>query len=195
MMLGRCGFAILACAAALAGCASPNPNLYAIATVSGVAQGGGPRVVVLRGVGLARYLERPEIVVSSEQYRLEVSANNWWGEPLGSMLNRTLVAELSQRLPGSGVFSEAGAISVDPDARAEVNIQRLDADAAGNLVLNAQIAVSFPRGRQSVRTRTLHIKVPPPSSAMTGQVAAISQAVGQLADALAALLREPGPVS
>jgi uncharacterized lipoprotein YmbA len=199
MMLGRRGFSTLAGAAALAGCASPDPNLYAIATVPGMvqgaAQGGGPRVVVLRTVGLARYLERPQIVVSSEQYRLNVSANDWWGEPLGAMLGRTLIAELAQRLPGSGVFSEAGAISVDPDARAEVNIQRLDADAAGTVILDAQIAVSSTRGRQNVRTRALHVTVPPPSPGITGQVAATSAAVGQLADALAALLRETGPVS
>ncbi len=111
------------------------------------------------------------------------------------MLNRTLIAELGQRLPGSGVFSETGAISVDPDVRAEVNIQRLDADAAGNVVLDAQIAVSPTRGRQKVRTRTLHISVPPPSPGITGQVAATSIAVGQLADALAALLRGGMPVS
>ncbi len=51
-MLGRRGFLVFAGAAGLAGCASPNPNLYAIATVPGVAQGGAPRVIVLRGVGL-----------------------------------------------------------------------------------------------------------------------------------------------
>ncbi len=194
-MFGRRGFLVFAGAAGLAGCASPNPNLYAIATVPGVAEGGAPRVIVLRGVGLPRYLERPEIVVSSQQYRLNVSGNNWWGEPLGAMLNRTLIAELGQRLPGSGVFGEAGAISVDPDVRAEVNIQRLDADAAGNVILDAQIAVSPTRGRQKVRTGTLHISVPPPSPSITGQVAATSSAVGQLADALAALLRRPVAVS
>ena len=179
----------------LACCASPNPHLYTIATVPGAAPGGGPRVIVLRTVGLARYLERPQIVLSSEQSPAQCVGQRLVGEPLGSMLGRTLIAELAQRLPGSGVFSETGAISVDPDARAEVNIQRLDADAAGTVILDAQIAVSFTRGRQDVRTRTLHLAVPPPSPGVTGQVAAMSMAVGQLADALAALLRRTGPVT
>lgn len=176
-------------AATLAGCASPNPRLYTLATVPGAPQPGGPRIVVLRTVGLARYLERPEIVVSSEQYRLNVAANDWWGEPLGAMLGRTLIAELQQRLPGTGVFGETGAIAVDPDARAEVNVQRLDADATGTVVLDAQIAVSFAARPSDIRTRMLHFTVPPPLPGITGHVAAASLAIGQLADALAAMLR------
>ncbi|MBV9656318.1 MAG: membrane integrity-associated transporter subunit PqiC [Acetobacteraceae bacterium] len=194
-MLKRRVLPLLALAALLASCASPDPKLYALATVPGPAQGGGPRVIVLRTVGLARYLERPQIVLSSEQYRLNVSSNDWWGEPLGAMLGRTLIAELAQRLPGSGVFSETGAIAVDPDMRAEVNIQRMDTDSSGTLILDAQIAVSPTRGRQDVRTRTLHIAVPPPSPGVTGQVAATSIAIGQLADALAALLRGARPAA
>ena len=34
-------------------------------------------------IGLARYLERSQIVRSSENYRLDVMSNDWWGEPLG----------------------------------------------------------------------------------------------------------------
>lgn len=181
--------AALALVAMLAGCASPNPDLYTLAPVPGPVEAGGPRIVVLRTVGLARYLERPQIVLSSEQYRLNVSGNDWWGEPLGAMLGRTLAADLAQRLPGTSIFGEAGSIAVDPDARAEVNIQRLDADAAGTVILDAQIAVSLTRGGRDVRTRTLHIAAKPPSAGVAGQVAASSAALGQLADALAAMLR------
>ena len=60
---------------------------------------GGPKVIVLQQIGLARYLERSQIVRSSENYRLDVMPNDWWGEPLGAMLSRVLIDELSQRLP------------------------------------------------------------------------------------------------
>ena len=103
-----------------AACSSPNPNLYTIAPVSGAptaAHGtAAPKVIELRQIGLARYLERSQIVRSSENYRLDVMANDWWGEPLGAMLSRVLVEELSQRLPQSTVYAETGAVSVSPDA-------------------------------------------------------------------------------
>jgi uncharacterized lipoprotein YmbA len=84
----------------LAGCSSSNPELYTLNAVPGVALPGGPRWVVLREISLARYLERDQIVRSSEGNRLDVRANDWWGEPLGGMLSRVLVENLSQRLPG-----------------------------------------------------------------------------------------------
>jgi hypothetical protein len=175
--------------ACLAGCASPSPALYTIATVQGPAQGRGPKVVVVRQIALARFLDRQQIVRSSENYRLEVLSNDWWGEPLGAMLSRVLVEELDQRLPGSAVYSESGAVSVSPDASVELNIQRLDADAAGNVVLAAQAAVVFERRRNAPVTRSFRIVVPQPSSDVSGEVAAISAAVGQLADGLATMLR------
>ena len=84
-----------------------------------------------------------EIVRSSENYRLAVMSNDWWGEPLGAMLSRVLVEELGQRLPQSTVIAENGAVSARPDATLELNIERLDEDAAGNLILQAQVAVRF----------------------------------------------------
>src|SRR5437763_14819576 len=130
-------------AAGLAACSSPNPDLYTIAPVQGPVQAGGPKVIVLQQISLARYLERSQIVRSSENYRLDVMSNDWWGEPLGPMLSRVLIEELSQRLPQSVIIGESGAVTASPDATIELNMQRLDEDAAGNLILQAQASVSF----------------------------------------------------
>ena len=154
----------------------------------GMALPAGPRVVQLRDIGLASYLDRREIVRSSEDYKLGVMANAWWGEPLGSLLGRILVVELSQRLPNSKVYSESGAITADPNAVVGVNIQRLDTDKAGMLVLLAQAAVEFNRPKRSAaRNFTITRALPTPDVA--GQVAATSDAVAELADGIAALLQ------
>lgn len=168
--------------------ASPDPVLYTVAVRPGPALNRGPRVVQLRDIGLASYLDRKEIVRSSEDYRLGVMANAWWGEPLGSLLGRVLVVELSQRLPNSKVYSESGAISADPNAVVGVNIQRLDTDKAGTLVLLAQAAVEFNRPRRSA-ARNFAISRTPPTPDVAGQVAATSDAVAELADGIAALLQ------
>ncbi len=80
--------------AALGACSSPEPQLYTIGIVPGTRRTGGPKVIQLRQIGLARYLERAPIVRSSESYRLDVRANDWWGEPLAPMLSRVLIEEL-----------------------------------------------------------------------------------------------------
>jgi uncharacterized protein len=178
------GFSLLA---ALSACSSPNPNLYTIAPVSAATQNDAPKMIALRTIGLARYLERSQIVRSSENYRLDVMSNDWWGEPLGSMLARVLVEELSQRLPRSTVYAENGAVSLSPDATIELNVSRLDQNGAGSLVLQAQAAVTV-KGRHDPITESFHFEVRPPDSRAAGEVAAISDAVGQLADGLAKML-------
>jgi uncharacterized protein len=181
--------AVVPCAALLGSCASPSPVLYALAPVSGSPEPGGPKVVVLRDISLAHYLERLQIVRSSESYRLDVEANNWWGESLNAMIGRVLAQNLSQRMPDSAVFGEAGAISVDADATVEINVLQFDANRGGNVILAAQIAVSHKKKRNTPTTRSVRISVPPQTPDLNGEVAAMSAALGQLADAAAAMLR------
>jgi uncharacterized lipoprotein YmbA len=178
---------VLALTMALVACSAPPPVLYSIAPVQGAAQPGGPKIVLLLQIGLARYLERSQIVLSSENYRLDVMTNDWWGESLGAMLSRVLVEELGQRLPQSVVLSENGTVSSPADATIELNLRRLDEDAAGNLVLTAQVGVTF-KGRQTPALRSFHFTVQPSAPGVPGEVAAISSAVGQLADGLASML-------
>jgi len=175
-------------AAAAAACSSPNPNYYSIVTRSGPTVPAGPKVVLVKDIGLASYLDRREIVRSSENYKLDVMSNDWWGEALGGMLGRVLVLELSQRLPGSSVYGESGAITTDPNAEVGVNIQRLDADKAGALILIAQVAIAFNRPRRTA-ARNVTLSRPLATQDIPGLVAAISDAMGELADGIATMLQ------
>jgi uncharacterized lipoprotein YmbA len=174
--------------AAAACSSSPDAALYNIAIRSGTPRPGGPKVVQLREVGVARYLDRKEVVRSSDGYKLDVAANDWWGEPLNTMLSRVLVVALSRRLPDSNVYAEGGPISADANAVLAVNFQRLDVDQRGMLELLAQVAVEFNRPRRS-SARTFTIAKPLAAATVAGQVAAISDAVGELCDGVAALLQ------
>ena len=181
------GLAALAMVGTLAACTSPDPVLYTLAPAAGAVHGGGPRVVLLQQIAIAHFLERSQIVRSSENYRLDVMSNDWWGEPLGAMLSRVLIEELSQRLPQSTVIADNGAVSARPDATIELNIQRLDEDASGNVILQAQVAVRFT-GQGQPTLRSFRFSVPPATPGVPGEVAAISAAVGRLADGIAPML-------
>lgn len=168
-----------------AGCASPNPTLYTLDVLPGTVRSGAPAVVEVRSVAIARYLERSQIVRSSEDYRLDVLSNEWWGEPLDSMLTRVLVQELAQRLPSSTVFGDNGAVSVRPDATLAINVQRMDQGSDGLVVLSGQIAVTSGR-REAARSVRLTARPAGPST--SALVAAMSTATAALADEAAALL-------
>jgi uncharacterized lipoprotein YmbA len=183
----HCRLAVLGLLTVIAACSSPSPVLYTIAPVQGPVQPGGPKVIVLQQISTAHYLERSQIVRSSENYRLDVMSNDWWGEPLSGMLSRVLTEELGQRLPQSTVIGETGAVSASPDATIELNMQRLDEDASGNVVLQAQASVSF-KGRPGPVLRSFRFVMTPPAADIQGEVTAISTALGQLADGLASML-------
>jgi uncharacterized lipoprotein YmbA len=189
MQLGRRHFCSLAPLALAGACStSPDPVLYTIPMKPGPVLQGGPRIVQLRDIHLANYLDRKEIVRSSESFKLGVMANDWWGENLASLLSRVIVLGLSQRLPNTNIYAEGGAISADPNAVLAVNVQRLDVDQAGTLQLLAQAAVEFNRPKRSA-ARTFHITRPVPTPNVAGQVAATSDAMAELTDGLAALLQ------
>jgi uncharacterized protein len=172
---------------AVASCASPDPKLYTIAALPGSVLSGAPKVVALHGVGVAQYLQRSPIVMSSGDYRVALRANAWWGEPVDAMLGRVLVEDLAQRLPQSTIYASAGAVTGSPEATIELEVQRLDLDRDGTLLLIAQASVTF-KDRGSPDTRSFRISQAPPSADVEGQVAAASIALGQVADRIAATL-------
>jgi len=173
----------------LASCSSPEPAYYTLAAVRGTPQGRGPALVELRRPGLAGYLDRPEIVRSNTQYQLRVGSGERWGEPFGDMVSRVLAEDLNSRLPGTSVFTSTGAISVDAGATIEMDVQRFDADPSGTVQFLAQVAVSRGRNRANATARAIRVTVTPASGSTADYVAAMSNALGQAADQIAAMLR------
>jgi uncharacterized lipoprotein YmbA len=175
-----------------ASCASPDPKLYTIAPVPGPELFGAPKLIALHGVGVAQYLVRSPIVQSSANYRVALRADAWWGEPIDAMLGRVLAEDLAQRLPKSTIYTSAGAVTGSPDATIELEVQRLDLDREGNLILIAQGSVTSKK-QASPDMRSFRISQPLPAPGVEGQVAAASTALAQVADRLAGMLAGGGP--
>ena len=175
-----------------AACSSPPPELYTLAALPGATSHIAARAIELRRIGVAGYLDRPEIVRSSAAYRLQVTSTERWGEPVGSMLNRVFTEDLVERLPGTAVYSESGAISATPDLVLEIDVQRLDADASGDVVLLAQVALRHAGGGQPAEAQTLRLTARPARPGLADHVAAMSRALAQLADQVVAMLAKGG---
>ena len=104
------------------------------------------------------------------------------------MIGRVLAAEIDERLPGTNVFGESGAVAPTPEATVAINIARFDVDDSGRVVLVAQLGITFANGRRQPASSNLRFVVPTASPDVTGQVMAMSAALGQLADAVARAL-------
>ncbi len=178
--------ALLAAAAELAACTSPDPAYYTLQPVPGPAVPSAVGSVELRRPGLAGYLDRSDIVLKTAGYQLNVNSQLRWGEPLGDMIGRVLVQDLSQRLPQASVFAESGAITAEPQLRVEVDVLRFDADASGAVVLDAQLAVERGGGaHQPLSARRFSMIAPPGGAGAANLVASMSGLLGGLADQVA----------
>ena len=176
-------------------CASPGPAYYRLSAQAGPALPGRGRQVQLRRVGIPGYLDRPGLVRAREGGRLDVADVESWPEPFGDMVTRVLAENLALRLPGDSVAAEGGALRIPASILAEVQIQRFEAGPDGVVELLAQAAVR-PRNQDAAASRTLRFRVPGADVSGTGAkgpdaagvVAAMDQALGQLADSLAGMI-------
>ena len=178
--LGLTAFALLL------GCgSSPEPTFYALAPTRGAENAAPVHVIEMRRPGVPGYLDRSDIVTGVASYRLRVANTERWGEPLGDMIARVLAQDLQQRLPGSVVFTEAGALAASPDALVEVDIQRFDAGQDGAVTLAAQVVVQSGQERALLATRSLRLSARSSGAGTAALAATMSALLGQLADQIA----------
>ena len=165
MTLGRRRFAASPCRFVAAACgASPDPVYYTIATRTGPDLPAGPKIVLLKDIGLASYLDRREIVRSSEGYKLDVMANDWWGEPLGGMLGRVLVVELvAAPAQQHGLRRKRRHHRATPTPSSASTSSASTPTRPARCILLAQVAVEFNRPRRlAARTFTISKPLPTP---------------------------------
>jgi uncharacterized lipoprotein YmbA len=169
----------------LSACSSPDPTYYTMQIVAGTSISTSPGTVEVRRPGLAGYLDRSDIVLKSDSYKLSLNTQKQWAEPLGDMIGRVLTQDLSQRLPGKSVFTQSGAITADADMRVEVDIQAFDADGSGDMVLTAQVAVERGMTHHPLTTRHVALRAPLTGQDEAAEVAAMSGLLGRLSDQIA----------
>ena len=169
--------------------APAQPSPQAGARQPGAAQAGAPHAIRIRRPGLAGYLDRPEIVRRVVEFRLGVASNERWGEPLDMMVARVLAEDIQQRVPGASVFTAEGAITADPDATVEVDVQRFDVGETGEVNLVAQVAVERGATHTAAATQAVRLGARPRADTTAALVSTMSDLLGQMADQIAAMLR------
>ncbi len=166
------------------GCAeSPPPRMFTLASRPATASGDAAMRILVKPVEVAKYLDRTQIVRYSDPYELKIADLERWGEGMRDMTTRILVENLSMRLPKCQIVSSSSPLSLRADATLEIDVSRLDADASGEIVLDARWAVQ--RDGRPLAVKLERIRVRPASASITDLVAAMSDAFGQLSDQIA----------
>ncbi len=182
----RIGIALLA--ATIAACASSPPTLVALPVPSpreGYQQVGptSDETILLRPVALPGYLDNYPVVIARNGNTLIVSKDVEWAEPFRDAVARALRAALSQRLGASRVL--IGGDGRIPDADLSVEFLALDPQR-GALRLDAKWTFSCTARNSRGRADRTFLEIPLEDASPEGIATATAEALGRLADVLAA---------
>ena len=168
------------------GCAAAPTRFYLLSPVGGTAAPERAAGVVAVGpVSLPDYLDRPQIVTRDGANAAQLGAYDQWAGPLDDMLPRVLAEDLAARLPGDRVVVFPRTENPAFDHRVAVDVSRFDVDETGSAILSASWQVVAPAGKKPLLVRESTVRATAASASYDDRVAALSQALGLLADDIA----------
>lgn len=185
-------FAALLFALSLSACvgSSAPTQFYTLATTVETTASKAPVGKKLSiGVGpvtLADYLDRPQIIVRDNAYKVKLSTFDQWAGPLDTGLPTVLVGDLAALMPQDDVVMVPQPFLTALDYQVRINVSRFDIDTAGNAVTEAQWQVFDVKKNAVVATQNSVLR----EAAGTGTgteagVAALSRTLGALSREMA----------
>jgi len=149
-----------------------------------------PIRVGLGRIAVAPYLDQFGIVVETEAGQVQPARQHRWAEPLDASLRSYLRAQISAAL---GYDVGAGPTDLDHwDYTVDVYVDRLHGTMAGTAVLDASYRITPGAGAGEVAAYRFSRSAPLPREGYPGLVDAEADLARQLAQAIAASLREVG---
>ena len=192
-MLQRIGQAVLGFSL-LVGCSSSQPTqFYTLSAL--VSDGASDESGALRlGVGpisLPAYLDRPQVVTRSHNYRMTVADFHQWAEPLEISFQRVLMENLSNWLSTDDVVTLPERRGLPLDYRVEIDVTRFDADQTGEVVLDARWLIFDGRGDRLKDSGRSVIKKQFVADGDYGAIAeAMSRSLGEMSASIANALSD-----
>lgn len=184
----------------LAGCSSaPATRFYTLAAVAEVPPAGAKDpalraarhvTLVISDLRLPQYLDRPQIVSRGSDHRLRMSEHHQWGGKLRDDMTRVLAENLGRQLPGDRVLTAPTHISLQPDYRIEVDVQRFEREANGPVKLAARWWITRgSNGELLASPEASFTGAPVAEDDYEALVGAMSAAIGDLARTIADSIR------
>jgi uncharacterized lipoprotein YmbA len=177
----------LGCCLLIACGSSPPTRFYILNEIAPAAAPGAaasnPVPVRVQPVAIARELDRPELVTRSGPNRVQVAGLDRWAAPLVDQIRRVLSDDLSARLPPGGVADPNEPATSDPRRLLTVAIDEFYADDSCAVSLRASWSLTTPHAASQHGAEQIQL---PASTPCAGEeAAAMSRAIGGLADRLA----------
>lgn len=147
-----------------------------------------PRVLVVRPLAMASFLEQQGIVLQLDDITLNPARDHLWAEELGPMLERGLRRRLAHRLPSTRILAEANPAAPPRAMTLRLEIERFQGRYDGRAVAAGQWQLRDAEG-ELLTLDTFEVETPLDADGYPALVRALGQSWDTLADRLAERIR------
>tara|TARA_B100000700_G_scaffold144292_1_gene160349 strand:- start:15867 stop:16496 length:630 start_codon:yes stop_codon:yes gene_type:complete len=151
-------------------------------------QRSAPRVLVVRPLAMASFLEQQGIVLQLDDITLNPARDHLWAEELGPMLERGLRRRLAHRLPSTRILAEANPAAPPRAMTLRLEIERFQGRYDGQAVAAGQWQLRDAEG-ELLTLDTFEVETPLDADGYPALVRALGQSWDTLADRLAERIR------
>jgi uncharacterized lipoprotein YmbA len=152
--------------------------------------------IVIAKVILPATLDRPQIVRRVSANQLDIDESDRWPAPLDEIVQRVLAQDLAARMASGMVILPGEPLPSGAIRRVFVNVATFEGDLSGHVVLHARWTVEAGDPNVPRVTNASHdeyIAIDAGSGSPDALAAAMSRALGELADRMASTLPNIGP--
>lgn len=181
-------------ATVLGGCASSPPTQFIALSVTGATSKehtSAKTPIAVGRVDLPAALDRPALVRWIDNNRLNIDGIIQWAGPLDRMVRRTLTLDLANRLPQGEVMLPGQPRPANLRVLV-VSFERFSAGPDNTVVLTAGWSLVDSHSAKVLLKRRASLSVTARSSTGGAVAAAMSQALGKLADEMASTMDKAG---
>lgn len=195
--VSRCAWATLTLAVLAPSCVfrpRPDPTRFYVlaASVPDQPPAPGSLAVGLGPITMPGYLQHPMLATRADNTQVRYADFDRWAEPLPTLFGRALGQNLSALL-GARIVPYPWYRTSPLDVLVRVDVASFEADAAGDARLDACWTIRDSPTRTVCRDECSSIVEPVDESGAQARVAALSRAVGKLAERLTSAIRScPG---
>ena len=140
--------------------------------------------VLVNPIKFPEYLDRPQMVIRDSSYKLKLSENHRWAEPLNNEFTRVLIKNLSIRIAPNHVLEYSELNGSQPDIHLSIKVLRLDVNADDQAILSVKWAY-WLGNNAAINRFSNEYSIPIKNNTYDSKVEAQSQAIALFTDELA----------
>jgi uncharacterized lipoprotein YmbA len=145
--------------------------------------------ILVKNIKFPDYLDRPQMVLRDNDYKLELNEYHRWAEPLKDDFTRVFIENLNTRIMPNLANNYAGLEGVKPSHKLSIEVLRMDVNTNNQVILKTKWNLSSAKNNGLVITHKGEFTIPVNNKSHESAVEAQSKAIALFADQIATTIQ------